>query len=117
MEIIRLDPGLGHSRVVIHNHVAYFTDHVANKALGLTTLKDQTAALLARFDELFGQFGMKKENILLMTAYLRDISKLDEFDEAWKPWAGQETPPAAIAVEAPPAEDYLVAISMQVAVD
>ena len=116
-EIIRHDVTKGHARVVIHNHVAYFTDHVARRDLGFTTVKDQTAAILRRFDELFERFGMRKENILLMTAYLRDIGKLSEFDESWIAWIGDKDVPAAIAVQAPPAEDYLVAISVNVAVD
>ena len=117
MEIIRYDATLGHARVVIHNHVAYFTDHVARKELGLTTVKDQTAAILERFDELFERFGMRKEHILLMTAYLRDISKLSEFDDSWHAWIGDKDVPAAIAIQAPPAEDYLIAISVNVAVE
>lgn len=117
MEIIRHDAKYGHARIVIHHHVAYFTDHVARKDLGYTTVKEQTAAILERFDELFELYGMRKEHILLMTGYMRDITKIDEFNEPWKAWIGDKNVPAAIVVQAPPAEDYLIAISLNVAVE
>ena len=57
MDIIRLDKNGNSARVAIHNGVAYFTGHVSREPL--PTLKEQTAAVLARYDELFEQFGMK----------------------------------------------------------
>lgn len=67
MEIQRFDKRPGCSRVVIHNHVAYFTGHVA--AGKQPTLREQGEAVLKRYDELFERFGLKKENILYSNAY------------------------------------------------
>ena len=76
MEIQRFDKRPGCSRVVIHNHVAYFTGHVA--AGKQPTLREQGEAVLKRYDELFERFGLKKENILYSNAYVQDISKYKE---------------------------------------
>lgn len=113
--IKRIDPSGSSARVAIHNGVAYFTGHVSREAY--PTLKEQTAAVLARYDELFAQFGMKKENIIMLNAYFRDISKVSEFFEVYDPWIG-DVHPAGLTVQAPCiSEDRLVEICFIVAVD
>lgn len=113
--IKRIDPNGSSARVVVHNGVAYFTGHVSRE--GYPTLKEQTAAVLARYDELFGMFGMKKENILMLNAYFRDISKISEFFEEYDKWIG-DVHPAGLTVQAPCiTDDRLVEICFIVAVD
>jgi len=115
MKIIRLDKNGNSARVTIHNGVAYFTGHVSREPY--PTLKEQTAAVLARYDELFAQFGMKKENILMLNAYFRDISKISEFFEVYDKWI-EGVYPAGLTVEAPCiTESKLVEICFIVAVD
>lgn len=102
-------------RLAIHNKVAYFTGHVSKEPY--PTLKEQTKAVLARYDELFEQFGLKKENIIMMNAYFRDISKISEFFEEYDAWRG-DIAPAGVTVEAPCiTKTKLVEISFIVAVE
>lgn len=113
--IKRIDPCGSSARVTVHNGVAYFTGHVSKEPY--PTLKEQTAAVLARYDELFAQFGMKKENILMLNAYFRDISKISEFFEVYDPWIG-DVHPAGLTVQAECiTETKLVEICFIVAVD
>lgn len=51
MEIQRFDKRPGCSRVVIHNHVAYFTGHVA--AGKQPTLREQGEAVLKRYVSIY----------------------------------------------------------------
>lgn len=117
MEIKRIDCRPGTARVVIHNNVAYFTGHVA--AGKQATLKEQVAAVFARYDELFAKFGMKKENILFANAYLKDISTFrEEYEALLMEWVGTEHAPAGVAVQAQCADpDYLIELALIVAVD
>lgn len=69
MEIQRFDKRPGCSRVVIHNHVAYFTGHVA--AGKQPTLREQGEAVLKRYDELFERFGLKKRIFCTQTLMCR----------------------------------------------
>ena len=116
MEIKRFDLRPGCARLVIHNHVAYFTGHVA--AGRQATLREQTAAVCARYDELFAQFGMKKENILMANCYLKNIQDSAEYQEIFNAWTGAEHPPAGCCVQAE-LEDpaFLLELSLIVAVD
>ncbi len=102
MSIERYDVNKGSSRLVVHNGVAYFTGHAAPTP---ATLREQTAALCRRYDELFAQFGLKKENIIMMNTYLKYINEIDEFKEEWGKWIGSEHGPAGVVVEAPPVQN------------
>ncbi len=102
MSIQRYDVNKGSSRLVVHNGVAYFTGHARPNT---PTLREQTAGLCKRYDELFEQFGLKKENIIMMNAYLKDINEIAEFEEEWNKWVGEEHAPAGVAVEASPVQN------------
>ena len=118
--IRRYDRRPGCSRVVIHNGVAYFTGHVSPFA---PTLREQTEGVCKRYDELFAQYGMKKENILMANAYIKDMSKFSEYDEVFKAWVGTDHAPAGVAVQAQPdqtsalGDNILVELALIVAVD
>ncbi|MEG2677435.1 MAG: Rid family hydrolase [Oscillospiraceae bacterium] len=116
LEHFDLSPG--GSRLVIHNDVAYFTGHVSPF---FKTLREQTEGICRRYDELFTQFGLKKENILMANIYVRDGSQMKEFSEPFHEWVGEINPPAGIAVQAPPefkfddGSDILIEIALIVA--
>lgn len=115
MNIKRYDVKPGLSRVVVHNNVAYFTGHVA--AGKQSTLKEQGATVLARYDELFERFGFKKENILMYNAYVKDISNYDDFRVIFREWLG-ESAPAGVAVQAECSDpEYLIELALIVAVE
>ncbi len=101
-EIQRIDCVPGMARIVKYNGVAYFTGHSARP--GYKTLREQTVAVLERYDELFKIYNLSKENILVMNAYVADIKMIDEFNEELKKWLG-DVYPAGVAVEAKPMGD------------
>lgn len=116
MDIKRIDLRPGCARVVIHNHVAYFTGHVA--AGRQPTLREQTAAVCARYDELFAQFGLKKENILMANCYLKNVKDAAQYQEVFNAWTGAENPPAGCCVQAELEEpDFLLELALIVAVE
>ena len=100
MGITRYDLSPACARVAEANGVAYFTGHVAAKSADMPTLYEQTAAVLRRYAELFEKFGYQKENILMVTGYIRDIDKIGEFEKAWDEWVDRDNAPACICVEA-----------------
>lgn len=101
VKVERFEPedGIGNNRVVKHNGIAYFTGHRARP--GNPTLEDQTKALLARYDELLGIYGLKKENLIAMFSYFNDIGKYDDFARHYAVWLPEGKAPADIAVQAP----------------
>lgn len=101
------------SRFVIHNGLAYFTDHVARTG---TTLEEQSKALFARFDELFGIYGLKRENMVFCYTYLADMAEQPLYDRLFGEWVG-ENPPAGICLESKMNEGYRLAVSVTVALD
>lgn len=102
-KIVRRDVVPGMSRVVEYNGLAWFTGHSARPEF--KGLKSQTEAVLARYDELFEQFGYKKENIVMTYGYVRDIEQYMEYEEPMKAWRDPERPSAGVLVQAVPSGD------------
>ncbi len=116
VKIERIDQNKGASRIVKYHGIAYFTGHSARP--GFKTLREQTQAVLARYDELFALHHLKKENIITMNAYLADIGMIDEFNEVYEAWIGGVNAPAGVAVEAKPmGEGNLLELAFNVAYD
>lgn len=117
--IQRVDKAPGCSRFVIHNGVAYFTGHVSPFA---KTLREQTEGVCKRYDELFALHGLKKENILMANAYIKDMSQFKEYAEVFNAWVGTDNAPAGVAVQAMPdqsselGDNILVELALIVAV-
>ncbi len=98
MAIQHLDVVQGrHSRVVFSHGLAFFTGHVAPKT---KTLREQSEALLKRYDELFEQFGLKKKNILYAMCYLKNADDEKEYTDVYYEWIDKDNPPAGLAVTA-----------------
>lgn len=93
------EEGVGNNRVVKHNGLAYFTGHRARP--GNVTLEDQTKALLARYDELFSIYGLKKDNLVAMFSYFNDIGGYEDFARHYAQWLPEGKAPANISVQAP----------------
>ncbi len=116
MDIKRFDKQKGVSRMVIHNNVAYFTGHSARPEF--KTMQEQTRAVCARYDELFAEYGLKKENILMINGYFKDINMIADFQSEFKVWLNGEAAPAGVTVQAPPeGENNLLELALIVAVD
>lgn len=82
----------GGCRAVACDEVVYFTGHVA---LG-KNISEQTRALCKRYDELFLQNGLKKENILYIFACVEDASLYQEFEQELRCWLGDMKVPEVI---------------------
>ena len=66
MEDIKyIDPAATFSRATVHNGIIYFSGHVDGKKHA--TIKEQTKALLERYDELFKLHGTDKAHLLMVT--------------------------------------------------
>ena len=114
--IERIDVVPGMARFVKYNGLAYFTGHSARPEF--KTMEEQATAVLARYDELFELNGLKKENIVLMNAYVADIDLVGVFNKAFAKWCGNTVAPAGVAVEAKPMSDgNLLEVQFYVACD
>lgn len=117
MSIRRIDNRIGCSRFVIHDGLAFFTGHVSAKQEG--SLLEQTRSVLKRYDELFALHSLHKENVVMMQAHVRDISKVNEFWEAFSAWCTKEQAPTGYVVgnELSLEGDYMLELGFIVAVD
>lgn len=89
MQIKRLDPSndpVTYVRVVVTQGIAYFTDHIARPEY--KTVQEQTRGILARYEELFEQFGLKKENIVFAINYLDKEYQPKECQDIFQKWMG-----------------------------
>ncbi len=87
MEIQRLDPAndpVTYVRVAVTHGIGYFTDHIARPEY--RTLREQTAGILARYEELFQQFGFQKENIVFAIHYLDRAFRAEECEDIVEEW-------------------------------
>lgn len=102
-QIVRRDVSPSMARVVEYNGLAWFTGHSARPEFH--GLKDQTKAVTARYDELFEQFGYKKQNLVAMYGFVKDIEKYKEFSEIESAWQDPQNPAAGVLVQALPSGD------------
>lgn len=118
--IKRVDTKREASRFVIHHGLAIFTGHISPFA---DDLRGQSEDILIRYDELMSKYNLKKENIIYFTAYLKDISKVEEFNEVWNEWVIRYHEPAGIIVQAKPnqslpyGDNVLLELSLMVATE
>lgn len=118
--IKRVDTKREASRFVIHHGLAIFTGHISPFA---DDLRGQSEDILIRYDELMSKYNLKKENIIYFTAYLKDISKVEEFNEVWNEWVIRYHEPAGIIVQAKPnqslpyGDNVLLELSLMVAME
>ena len=98
--VVRRDVVPGMARAVEYNGLAWFTGHSARPEF--TGTLEQTKAVCARYDEIFEQFGYKKQNLVMMYGFMADIGEYAQFMEGSKDFADPEAPPAGVLVQARP---------------
>ncbi|MBS4785964.1 MAG: RidA family protein [Clostridiales bacterium] len=96
MKIERFDGTGRMSRVVKYGDMLFLSGVTA----GGEGVEAQTAAVLARIEELLGQHGSDKEHILSTTIYLKDIGDFTAMNSVWDPWVAKGNEPARACVEA-----------------
>ena len=98
MKIERYESTGRMSRVVCHGDTLYLCGQTAGSAG--EDIKTQTEAVLARIDELLGQYGSDREHMLMATIYLKDMSLFGQMNEIWAAWVVPGAEPARACVEA-----------------
>ena len=99
MSIRRIDPGPRMSQAVIHAGTVYLAGQVAQDAT-LTSVTDQTKAILGQIDALLKQAGSDKSKLLSAYIWLSDIATFDEMNKVWEAWVEKGNTPARATVEA-----------------
>lgn len=113
MSVKRISAGPRMSGAVVHGNTVYLAGQVAEGA----TVKAQTEAILRKIDDLLGQAGTSKANLLSTVIYLSDIRGYDEMNAVWDAWVSPGNTPARATVEARLASPkYLVEIMVVAAV-
>ncbi|OGO11710.1 MAG: hypothetical protein A2029_05865 [Chloroflexi bacterium RBG_19FT_COMBO_47_9] len=95
LDLLRIKPGANCCRFVKYHNIAYFTGHVCSEP-GADDLYKQTKSVFQRFDAVFDEFGLQKENILTAGAYLKNIGNAPQFEKAWDEWVNGENPPTRL---------------------
>jgi enamine deaminase RidA (YjgF/YER057c/UK114 family) len=109
MSVKRINAGPRMSGAVANGNTVYLAGQVADGP----TVKAQTEAVLKKIDDLLGQAGSSKANLLSTVIYLSDIRTFDEMNEAWDAWVAKDNMPARATVEAKlAAPHYLVEIAV-----
>ncbi|MDL2219266.1 RidA family protein [Ruminococcaceae bacterium OttesenSCG-928-O06] len=108
--IERFETGSTMSRVVLRDGLLYFSGHVAGGQQ--PTIKEQTTALLARYDELFEQYGTDKSRLVSATIYIADMNLKAEMNEVWDAWMPAGCAPVRVCVEVGLPEGYLLEVSV-----
>ena len=107
MSLKRINAGPRMSGAVVNGNTVYLAGQVAEGA----TVKAQTEAILKKIDDLLGQAGSSKANLLSTVIYLSDIRTFDEMNAVWDAWVAAGNTPARATVEARLAHPkYLVEI-------
>lgn len=96
MTITRNDPGEWLIKTVEHNGVVYVCGLTADDRSA--SMKDQTAAVLAKIDAALAKAGTDKTRLLTAMIYVSDMSKKPEMNEAWLEWMDPGNPPARATV-------------------
>jgi enamine deaminase RidA (YjgF/YER057c/UK114 family) len=113
MSVKRINAGPRMSGAVVNGNTVYVAGQVADGP----TVKAQTEAVLKKIDDLLGQAGSSKANLLSTVIYLSDIRTFDEMNAVWDAWVSAGNTPARATVEARLANPkYLVEIMVIAAV-
>ena len=113
MSVKRINAGPRMSGAVVNGNTVYLAGQVADGP----TVKAQTEAVLKKIDDLLGQAGSSKANLLSTVIYLSDIRTFDEMNAVWDAWVSPGNTPARATVEARLASPkYLVEIMVTAAV-
>jgi len=99
------------SRIVKHQGVIYLCGQVCKDAT--KDIREQTATMLEKVDDLLLQAGSDREHMLSATVYIRDMKDFSAMNEVWDAWVPEGHAPARACVEARMARpELLVEVSV-----
>lgn len=104
MQINRYENNGRMSRAVVHNNTIYLCGQTHAEG----DVKEQTAAILAKIEDLLNKYGSDKMHILSVTIYLRDIKDFADMNTVWDAWVAKGFEPARACVEARLARECLL---------
>lgn len=104
MNIERLHSSSTMSQVVIHGDTIYLAGQISN---GLT-IKEQTAAVLAKIDKLLEEAKTDKNHIIMASIWLKNIDDFDAMNREWDKWLVNYDKPARACVQAELAYEHLL---------
>ena len=101
------------SKAVVFNNTIYLCGQTWDEG----GIKEQTAGVLAKVEELLNKYGSDKENILSITIYVKDMKDFADMNAVYDAWVAKGHEPARACVEAKMArENLLVEMSVVAAV-
>lgn len=113
MEIKRYEGTGRMSRAVVHNNTVYLCGQTHAEG----DVKEQTAEVLKKIEDLLNKYGSDKNHILSANIYLRDMKDFADMNSVWDAWIEDGSEPARACVEARMArESLLVEITIVAAV-
>ncbi|WP_027702967.1 RidA family protein [Metaclostridioides mangenotii] len=113
MEIKRYEGTGRMSRAVVHNNTVYLCGQTHAEG----DVKEQTAEVLKKVEDLLNKYGSDKNHILSANIYLRDMKDFADMNSVWDAWIEDGNEPARACVEARMArESLLVEITIVAAV-
>lgn len=99
------------SRIVKHNGIVYISGQTDATA---EDIEGQTRNVLAKVDDLLGQAGTSKSNLLTSSIWLKDIGRdFKQMNAVWNDWVDPYNKPVRATVEAAMARPQLL-IEIQV---
>ncbi|MBO3446413.1 RidA family protein [Clostridium sp. CCUG 7971] len=105
MEIKRYEGNQRMSKAVVHNNTVYLSGQVHAEG----DVKEQTAQVLAKIEDLLNKYNSDKEHILSVTIYLKDIDNdFANMNSVWDEWIPEGFKPARACVEAKMARECLL---------
>ena len=113
MSIQRFEGNGRMSKAVVFNNTIY----LCGQTCGEGDIKEQTAGVLAKGEELLNKYGSDKKHILSITVYVKDMKDFADMNSVYDAWIVDSHEPARACVEAKMArEQLLVEMSVVAAV-
>lgn len=104
MEIKRFETNERMSRAVVHNNTLYLCGQVHAEG----DIKEQTAGVLAKIEDLLNKYGSDKNHMLSVTIYIKDMKDFADMNFVWDSWVEKGFTPARACVEAKMARECLL---------
>ena len=82
MSIQRYEGNGRMSKAVVFNNTIY----LCGQTCGEGDIKEQTAGVLAKIEDLLNQYGSDKEHILSITVYVKDMKDFADMNSVYDAW-------------------------------
>ncbi len=98
MSLIRIESGSRYSQAVIVGDLVFVAGQVAADAS--QDLTGQMRQTLTALDRVLVASGSRKDQLVSVTIYLRDIADYTVMNSVWDAWIAPDAKPARVTVEA-----------------